>query len=174
MANRTVAENEDRKFANPLDADEAILFVHDNSEMRGLLENALRKDFSRAFSASSASEARALAKRNRFDILIADIHLAGPTSGLELAREFQDSDYDVDVIFVTDDVDISASIGALQDHSADLLRAPIHTAQLLAMVKRSRERRRAARENYLLQRDQRPALERMVGELGEKSPIHHR
>lgn len=164
MANRNAAEIKDRRFASPFDDDEAILIVHDDSEMRGFLENALRKDCARAVSAGNASEARTLAKRTRFDILIADIHLAGPTSGLELAREFQDGGYDVGIIFVTDEADITASIGALQDHSADLLRTPVHVAQLLAVIKRSRERRKAERENYLLQRDHRPAVERMIGE----------
>ena len=149
------------------DLGEAILIVDDQPTMRGFLEGALSQEFARVCSASDADEARALAQHSRFDVLIANIHLPGPTSGLELARELRNLGYvDMNVIFYTGDSDLNSAIVALQDDAADLLRKPFHIEHLLAVVKRARDRRRAERENFLLQRetDQRPAVERMVGE----------
>jgi DNA-binding NtrC family response regulator len=149
------------------DAGEAVLVLDDEPGMRTFIERTLASQFARVETAADAEAARALAKNIRFDLMIADIRLPGATSGLELAREIRDRyQVDLDVIFITGYSDVYDEIDALRDTSADVLRKPFHAEQLLAVIKRARDRRRAAREQYLLHREceQRPCAKRIVGE----------
>ncbi len=146
---------------------EAILVLEDEPGMRTFIERTLASRFARIECASDADEARALAKKTRFDLMIADIRLPGAVSGLELAREIRNRyQIDLDVIFMTGYADVYDEIDALRDTSADVLRKPFHAEQLLAVIKRAQERRRAAREQFLMNREseQRPSAKRIVGE----------
>ncbi|MGB0128166.1 MAG: sigma-54 dependent transcriptional regulator, partial [Rhodocyclaceae bacterium] len=149
------------------EANGAILVVDDEPRTRGFLEQTLRAHFAHVCCAGSAAEARSLVLRHRFDFLVTDVQLPGPTSGLALARELRDQGYlDIEVIFVTANAEFETAIGAFQGDTVDLLKKPFHIEQLLAIIKRAQERRRAERETYLLQRerDLRAITERMVGE----------
>ncbi|MBK5964549.1 hypothetical protein CCR95_10750 [Thiocystis minor] len=149
------------------DAGDSILVVDDEPGMLSFLERSLAPHFERVESAADASAARALARNLHFDLMIVDIRLPGPASGLELAREIRDRyQVDLDVIFITGYADIYDEIDALRDASADVLRKPFLGDQLLAVIHRARERRRVAREQALIQREQdrRPAAKRIVGE----------
>ena len=150
--------------ANVPDAGEAVLIVDVDPEVRSFLKCGLCHDFERVHTASNASEARALAQRYRFDVLVADIHLASPTGGLELARELREIYLDIEVVFTSGNGDLNAAVAALQDDAANLLRKPFPIEQLLAVIKRGRHYRRLERENYLLHRGQLPAVERLVGQ----------
>ena len=150
--------------ANVPDTGEAVLIVDVDPEVRSFLKSALCHDFERVHTASNASEARALAQRYRFDVLVADIHLASPTGGLELARELREIYLDIEVVFTSGNGDLNAAVAALQDDAANLLRKPFPIEQLLAVIKRARHYRRLERENYLLHRGQLPAVDRLVGQ----------
>ena len=153
----------DAMQANP----EAILIVDDEPGMRHFLAQTLAPMFERVETAADAAEARAHARNLKFDLIIADIRLPGPTSGLVLAREIRNRyQLDLDVVFITGPSDVYDEIDALRDASADVLRKPFHAEQLVAVIKRAQARRRAAREQYLLNREheQRPAIKRIVGE----------
>jgi two-component system NtrC family response regulator len=146
---------------------EAILILDDEPGMRTFLERTLSSKFVHVETAADAEEARALAKKRRFDLMIADIRLPGAVSGLELARELRDRyQVDLDVIFITGYSDLYDEIDALRDTSADVLRKPFHAEQLLAVIARAQERRRTAREQFLLHREcqHRPSAKRIVGE----------
>ena len=150
--------------ANVPDTGEAVLIVDVDPEARSFLKSALCHDFERVHTASNASEARALAQRYRFDVLVADVHLASPTGGLELARELREIYLDIEVVFTSGNGDLNAAVAALQDDAANLLRKPFPIEQLLALIKRARHYRRLERENYLLHRGQLPAVDRLVGQ----------
>jgi DNA-binding NtrC family response regulator len=150
--------------ANAPDTREAILIVDNDPAFRNFLECGLRHDFSRVYTVANAAEARALARHSRFDILVVDIHLAGETSGLELTRELRDvAHLDLEVVFTSGNGDLNGAVAALQDDAANLLRKPFPIEQLLAVIKRARRQRMLERENYLLNRGQLPAVERLVG-----------
>jgi DNA-binding NtrC family response regulator len=158
---------EAREIEPTPDVGDAILIVDDEPGMRTFIERTLARHFARVETAADAEEARALARNTRFDLMIADIRLPGPIGGLELAREIRDRyQVDLDVIFITGYSDVYDEIDALRDTSADVLRKPFHAEQLLAVIRRARERRRAAREQFLLHREceHRPSAKRIVGE----------
>ncbi|NEV63546.1 sigma-54-dependent transcriptional regulator [Thiorhodococcus minor] len=149
------------------DAGDSILIVDDEPEMLSFIERALAPHFARVETAADAGTARTLARDLHFDLMIVDIRLQGSESGLALAREIRDRhQVDLDVIFVTGYADVYDESDALRDASADVLRKPFLADQLLAMIQRARERRRAAREQALIQRehDRRPVAKRIVGE----------
>ena len=149
------------------DAGDSILILDDEPGMLSFLERSLAPHFARVETAGDAGAARALARNIHFDFMIVDIRLPGSTSGLELAREIRDCyQVDLDVIFITGYADVYDEIDALRDASADVLRKPFLADQLLAVIHRARERRRVAREQALVQREQdrRPVAKRIVGE----------
>jgi DNA-binding NtrC family response regulator len=155
------------EFPSAPNAVEAILVLDDEPGMRTFIERTLASKFARVETAADADEARALTKKTRFDLMIADIRLPGAVSGLELAREIRDRyQVDLDVIFITGYSDVYDEVDALRDTSADVLRKPFHAEQLLAVIKRAQDRRRAAREQFLRLREfeQRPSAKRIVGE----------
>ena len=108
--------------ANVPDTGEAVLVVDVDPEVRSFLKCALCHDFERVDTACNAGEARALAQRYRFDVLVADIHLASPTGGLELARELREIYLDIEVVFTSGNGDLNAAVAALQDDAANLLK----------------------------------------------------
>ena len=149
------------------DAGDAILIVEDEPDMLSFLERSLSARFSQVETATDANSARRLARDRHFDLMIIDIRLPGPVSGLALAREIRDRyQFDLDVIFITGYADVYDEVDALRDASADILRKPFLSDQLLALIQRAQARRRAAREQALVQREQaqRPTAKRIVGE----------
>ena len=148
-------------------AGDSILIVEDEPDMLSFLERSLSSHFARVDTATDANTARRLARDLHFDLMIIDIRLPGPVSGLALAREIRDRyQFDLDVIFITGYADVYDEIDALRDASADILRKPFLSDQLLAMIQRAQARRRAARDQALVQREQaqRPIAKRIVGE----------
>ncbi len=151
--------------SNVKDTGEAVLIVDVDAEARRFLKSGLCRDFGEVHTAGNIIEARALLQRHRFDVLVADIHLARPAGGLELAREIREMGYlDIEVVFTSSNGDLNAAVAALQDDAASLLRKPFPIEQLLALIKRARHHRRLERENYLLHRGQLPAVDRLVGQ----------
>ncbi len=159
--------HEDNQVASPDDVSDTLLVVGGEPEMRNYLARSLRPHFAQIVCASDAVEARAIAQRSRIDFLIADLGLSGPASGPTLARELREqSDVDLDAVYISGLADLDAAIDGLRDIAADILRKPFHIEQLVAHIERAKDRRRTARENFLLQRESnpRPASESIVGE----------
>jgi DNA-binding NtrC family response regulator len=146
---------------------EKVLIVDGDAGFRGFLEDGLQRDFACVRSASNAREARALAQRHRFDILVVDVHFADGVSGRELARDLRDDGFlDLEVVFTTGACDLNAAVAALQDDAANLLRKPFPIEQLSAVIKQARRYRRLERENALMNRGQLPAAARLIGQSG--------
>ena len=158
--------SDDSQVASVEDVSDALLVVGGEPGMRNYLARSLRPYFARIDCATDARGAREIAQRSRIDFLIADVGLGGPAGGPALARELREqSDVELDAIFITGVTDLD-DIDGLRDAAADILRKPFHIEQLVAQIERARDRRRAARENFLLHREAnpRPAAESIVGE----------
>ena len=149
------------------DGVDSILIVEDEPDMLSFLERSLSSRSFQVETATNAETARRLARERHYDLMIVDIRLPGAISGLVLAREIRDRyQFDLDVIFITGYADVYDEVDALRDASADILRKPFLSDQLLALIQRAQARRRAAREQALVQREQaqRPTAKRIVGE----------
>jgi DNA-binding NtrC family response regulator len=143
----------------------SALVVDDEEGMRSFLVRALKPRCGLVESAPSAEAAAALAARIHFDVVILDIALPGK-NGVEWLRELRASGFPGDVIMITAYADLETAIEALRAGASDFILKPFRLDQLLASVKRSIDRQRLARENFVLRRalQELDGVEGMVGQ----------
>ncbi|MDX1512136.1 MAG: sigma-54 dependent transcriptional regulator [Gammaproteobacteria bacterium] len=141
-----------------------MLIVDDEPGMRNFLSKALKPHCALVETADSAETAEALRRRYSFDLMILDIRLPG-RSGVEWLKELREKDVRNDVIVMTAYADLETAIEALRAGAADFLLKPFRLEQIMASVNRCLERRRIARENFLLRRatTRKGELEEIVG-----------
>ncbi|TFH48340.1 MAG: sigma-54-dependent Fis family transcriptional regulator [Lysobacterales bacterium] len=141
----------------------AVLVVDDEPGMRNFLLKALAQECALVETADSVEAAEELRQRYHFDLLIVDIRLPGQ-SGVEWLGALRQQAVDTDVIVMTAYADLETSISALRGGASDFLLKPFRVEQMLTAVRRCLERRRMARENFLLKRAARPdGIEGIVG-----------
>ena len=129
----------------------SVLVVDDEEGMRSFLARALGSRCGLVEAAPSAEAAAELANRIHFDVVILDIALPGK-SGVEWLRELKAGGFAGDVILITAFADIDTAIQALRAGAADYILKPFRLDQILAAVKRSLDRSRLVRENFVLKR----------------------
>jgi two-component system NtrC family response regulator len=157
----TVSEASDRLDAYARNA--AVLVVDDEPGMRNFLSKALKPHCALVETADSAEGAEALRRRYHFDLMILDIRLPG-LSGVEWLNELRGQDVRSDVIVMTAYADLEIAIQALRAGAADFLLKPFRLGQIIRAVNSCLERRRIARENFLLRRQvPQTALDGIVG-----------
>ncbi len=130
----------------------AVLVVDDEPGMRNFLHKALAPECALVEIADSAESAEALRRRYHFDLLIVDIRLPG-RSGIEWLQELRSDDVTTDVIVMTAYADLETAVAALRSGASDFLLKPFRIEQMLTAVRLCLERRRMARENFLLRRE---------------------
>jgi two-component system NtrC family response regulator len=141
----------------------AVLVVDDEPGMRNFLLKALEQECALVETADSVEAAEELRQRYHFDLLIVDIRLPGQ-SGIEWLGALREQEVATDVIVMTAYADLETSIAALRGGASDFLLKPFRVEQMMTAVRRCLERRRMARENFLLKREVRPhGIEGIVG-----------
>jgi DNA-binding NtrC family response regulator len=141
----------------------AVLVVDDEPGMRNFLLKALEQECALVETADSVEAAEALRRRYHFDLLIVDIRLPGQ-SGVEWLEALREQEVATDVIIMTAYADLDTSIAALRGGASDFLLKPFRVEQMMTAVRRCLERRRMARENFLLKREIKPrGIEGIVG-----------
>ncbi len=133
-------------------ADAAVLVVDDEPGMRSFLKRSLEKRCAVVELAASAEEAEALRTRCYFDLMVVDNRLPG-RSGLEWVTELRERDVRTDVILITAYAELDTAIAALRVGVADFILKPFRVEQILGSIERCLERRRLARENFVLRRE---------------------
>ncbi|MFN3243374.1 MAG: response regulator transcription factor [Planctomycetota bacterium] len=117
-----------------------ILFVEDDHTLRTALRDALVGEGHRVTAAADGHEARALLREQRFDLLVLDVMLPGP-SGLELLRELRDRDADTPVLMLTARGEEGDKVLGLELGADDYVTKPFSLRELLARVKAMLRRR---------------------------------
>jgi len=141
----------------------SVLVVDDEPGMRNFLAKALASRCALVETAESVETAEALRRRVHFDLLVVDIRLPGE-SGVDWVARLREQDVRTDVIIMTAYANLETAVAALRAGAVDFLLKPFRVEQLTATVERCLERRRLARENFLLRRDApRESLEGIVG-----------
>ncbi|MDX1528685.1 MAG: sigma 54-interacting transcriptional regulator, partial [Gammaproteobacteria bacterium] len=157
------ASSEDSARLSSYARDAAVLVVDDEPGMRNFLSKALKPHCALVETADSAETAEALRRRYHFDLVILDIRLPGQ-SGVEWLNELRAQDVRSDVIVMTAYADLETAIQALRAGAADFLLKPFRLEQFIGAVNSCLERRRMARENFLLRRQApRAPLDGIVG-----------
>ncbi|MEZ6038023.1 MAG: response regulator transcription factor [Planctomycetota bacterium] len=117
-----------------------ILFVEDDLTLRTALADALRGEGHGVDTAADGHEARAALRAQRFDLVVLDVMLPGP-SGLELLRELRQRDADTPVLLLTARSDESDKVLGLELGADDYVTKPFSLRELLARVKAMLRRR---------------------------------
>jgi DNA-binding response OmpR family regulator len=123
-----------------------LLLVEDDRTMRTALTDAFVGEGHAVETAADGHEARAALRSQRFDLVILDVMLPGP-SGLELLRELRQRDADTPVLLLTARGEEGDKVLGLELGADDYVTKPFSLRELLARVKamlRRRERPQAA------------------------------
>ena len=119
-----------------------ILLVEDDRTLRTGLEDALCSDGYEVVPAADGHEGEAALRAWRFDLVVLDIMLPGP-SGLELLRGLRRQDQDTPVLLLTARGDEGDRVLGLELGADDYVTKPFSLRELLARV-RALLRRRSA------------------------------
>lgn len=110
-----------------------ILVVDDDTRLRSLLTRFLRESGFMVSAAKGASEARAMMRQYRFDLLVVDIMMPEET-GLEFLEKLRRED-DVPVILLTAMGESSDRINGLEYGADDYLPKPFEPKELVLRIK---------------------------------------
>ena len=130
-----------------------VLLVEDDRTLRVGLTDALASEGHAVVAAADGHEGRACLRGQRFDLVVLDVMLPGP-SGLELLRELRARDGDTPVLLLTARGDEGDKVLGLELGADDYVTKPFSLRELLARVKamlRRRERSDAALPAYVEQ-----------------------
>lgn len=125
----------------------SVLVVDDDEGVRATVAIIFKKEFD-VHQASDAETAVQLARRNRVDLAILDLNLAG-TSGLQVLELLKDIDPDLEAIIVTGNGTLETARQAMRLGACDYLAKPFHldaVREAVAGALRRRERTRQLRE----------------------------
>ncbi len=129
-----------------------VLVVDDEPGMRNFLAKGLASCCALVETAADAETAEALRARYHFDLILVDIRLPG-RSGMAWIEDLRAREVRTDVVVMTAYAKLETAIAALRAGAADFLLKPFRLEQAVATVTRCLERRRIARENFLLRRE---------------------
>jgi DNA-binding response OmpR family regulator len=111
-----------------------VLLVEDDRTLRIGLSDALTGEGHTVVAAADGHEARALLRAQRFDLVVLDVMLPGP-SGLELLRELRARDTATPVLLLTARGDEGDKVLGLELGADDYVTKPFSLRELLARVK---------------------------------------
>lgn len=113
-----------------------ILVVDDDRGTRQLLVEFLEREGYDAVPCASGAEALAILGRERFDLLLADIRMAG-MSGMDLLAKIRAVPLDIGIILVTGFGSKETAIAALRGRVLDYLEKPFALEQLREAVRKA-------------------------------------
>lgn len=111
-----------------------LLLVEDDATLRTALTDAFAGEGHDVTAASDGHEARAELADGRFDLVILDVMLPGP-SGLELLRELRERDPDTPVLLLTARGEEGDKVLGFELGADDYVSKPFSLRELLARVK---------------------------------------
>jgi DNA-binding response OmpR family regulator len=117
-----------------------LLLVEDDPSIRTVLQDALHTDGHAMTVASDGDEALAILRERRFDLLLLDIMLPGP-SGLEILRSVRQQDRDTPILLLTARSSESDKVLGLELGADDYVTKPFSLRELRARVKALLRRR---------------------------------
>ena len=116
-----------------------ILVIEDDDIFRRTLDNALSNEGYEVTGARDGTGAVELAKKQHFDLIIADVRLPGEVNGIEAARMVREicGDLKIIVIIMTGYADSDAPIRAIKAGVDDYVFKPFSIDTFLHNVKRN-------------------------------------
>ena len=146
-----------------------ILVVDDEFSVRDSLQAWFRDSGYETEVAASGKEALAKMGRQRFDIFLLDIKMAG-MDGLELQETIKEHQENPIIIFMTAYASVDTAVRALKQGAFDYVTKPIDPEELERLVRNAAERRLLQKENLSL-KVQLEELTPFKDIIGESQPI---
>ncbi len=126
-----------------------VLVVDDEPTVRDLVQDALAEPGREVRCASSGGEALSMLARERYDVLLADLMMAG-ISGLELLSECQRTYPEMVAIVFTGYATLETARRAIREGAYDYILKPFDVEELRESVKQALERSKLIQENARL------------------------
>ena len=150
-----------------------ILVVDDESLLRSMLTQILKRLDYESVAVHSAEAAMGVLKSQSFDLALLDISLPGK-SGVDLLEHVAESYPDTAVIMVTGNDELTTALQTLRSGAYDYVAKPFQEDELATCIERALETRRLKMENRQYQlnleqlvSDRTQALEQALGRLGQ-------
>ncbi len=121
---------------------EKIVIIDDEKRMCDSLSALLSGEGYRVEAFQNSADAVAQLGRDRIDLVISDIKMAGP-DGLEILRLVKERDPAIPVILMTGYASLETALEAINKGAYDYLLKPVEFAYLALAVRRALEKRRA-------------------------------
>ncbi len=125
-----------------MSSSEKIVIIDDEKRMCDSLSALLSGEGYRVEAFQNSSDAIATFGRDRIDLVITDIKMAGP-DGLEILRLVKEVDPTIPVILMTGYASLETALEAINKGAYDYLLKPVEFAYLALAVRRALEKRRA-------------------------------
>lgn len=143
-----------------------ILVVDDEPNIRAGLAKGLAGEAAAVDTAHDGAEGLARFRAGRHHLVITDLKMPGPVTGLDLVRAIKDERPETLVIVVTAHGTVETAVEAMRSGALDYVSKPVDLAVLRLQVRNARERHRLADENRRLRDRLRAAGEfpEMIGQ----------
>ncbi|MEX2299770.1 MAG: sigma-54 dependent transcriptional regulator [Bryobacterales bacterium] len=126
-----------------------LIIVDDEINIRKTLSKILAKQGYSVAVAADAAEALALARQQRFHLLISDLKLPD-IDGLSLLREIRPLQPDIQVIVMTAYGTIQTAVEAMRQGAYDYITKPFEPSHLLILIEKALEKHALASDNARL------------------------
>ncbi|RLL53023.1 sigma-54-dependent Fis family transcriptional regulator [Mariprofundus sp. EBB-1] len=126
-----------------------ILLVEDNNEFREILKESLESSGFHVTAAANANRAREAMNIGKFDLTLLDVRLPDG-NGIELMREFRQSDPDMGIIIMTGYAEIDTAVDAVRLGANDFLKKPFDIDELLVRIGELMKNRQLKKDNHSL------------------------
>jgi two-component system NtrC family response regulator len=127
-----------------------ILIVDDEPNIRSGLSRALQEEADRIDVAPDGSAALGLFRRHHHHLVITDLKMPGPLSGLDLVRQVKDERPETLLLVITAHGSVETAVEAMRLGAHDYVSKPLDLALLRLLVRNAYERHRLVEENRQL------------------------
>jgi DNA-binding NtrC family response regulator len=127
-----------------------ILIVDDEPNIRSGLAQALEEDSYEVSTAGDASEAWALFQSVPHQLVITDLRMPGPLTGLDLVRDIKHGWPETLILVITAHGTVETAVQAMRLGAHDYIAKPVDLEMLGLQVRRAFEHHRLREENRLL------------------------
>lgn len=129
---------------------EKVLIVDDEPDMLRLLSMIIKeKTPYEVTTTNNPLEALELAKKGKFDLLVADLKMPG-LNGIELLEAVKRFDEDIPTIIITAYGTVEAAVETMQKGAFDFITKPFRKEQILFTIERALKWVRVQKENKML------------------------
>jgi DNA-binding NtrC family response regulator len=152
------------------DWDFRILIVDDEPNIRSGLAKALASEADEITVAKDGSEALVLFRQHPHHLVITDLKMPGPISGLDLVKQIKHERPETLILVITAHGSVETAVEAMRQGAHDYLSKPLDLNMLRLLVRNAREHLRLIEENRRL-RDRLAAAGEFPEMIGQSAAI---